>query len=196
MAGNFPAVSFLKAPAFEDGHAGYSDPLNEQNFVVNLINFLQKSPEWEHTAVVITWDDSDGWYDHQMGPIVNQSTSPADELTGTGACGDGSTALPGPDPTVNAHAQGRCGYGPRIPLVVISPWAKHNFVNHNVMDFTSIIRFVEDNWLGGQRIPGGSFDSFANSLNGMFDFDHDGGDNDRLFLDPSTGQVLNEYGNW
>src|SRR5580704_1733917 len=101
--GNLPAVSFLKARAFQDGHAGYSDPLDEQTFVVNVINSLQKSPYWERTAVVIMYDDSDGWYDHQLGPIVNQSTSPADALSAPGACGDGSTALPGPN--ANAHAQ-------------------------------------------------------------------------------------------
>ena len=95
--GNLPAVSFLKAMALQDGHAGYSDPLDEQAFVVNVINSLAKSDDWESTAVVILYDDSDGWYDHQMGPIVNQSTSTADHLTGPGTCGDGANALPGID---------------------------------------------------------------------------------------------------
>ena len=72
-AGNFPAVSFLKARAFQDGHAGYSNPLDEQTFLVQVTNFLQSTPEWKDTAVIIAYDDSDGWYDHQMGPIVNQS---------------------------------------------------------------------------------------------------------------------------
>ncbi len=94
-AGNYPAVSFLKAPGFQDGHAGYSDPLDEQAFVVTVINFLQQHADWEHTAVVILYDDSDGWYDHQMGPIVNQSATTADALTGTGACGTGGNSLPG-----------------------------------------------------------------------------------------------------
>ena len=75
-AGNFPAVSFLKAPGYQDGHAGYSDPLDEQAFIVHVINFLQNSATGRNTAVVIAYDDSDGWYDHQMPPIVNQSTSP------------------------------------------------------------------------------------------------------------------------
>ena len=187
-SGNFPAVSFLKAPAFQDGHAGYSDPLDEQTFVVNVINFLQNSSQWQNTAVVIMYDDSDGWYDHQMGPIVNQSTSPADALTGPGSCGDGSNALPGPDGT-NAHAQGRCGYGPRLPLIVVSPWARPNFVDHTVTDQTSIIRFIEDNWLAGQRIGGGSFDSLANSIVQMFDFsqNQNGQSNGTLILDPATG---------
>jgi phospholipase C len=185
--GNFPAVSFLKAISIQDGHAGYSDPLDEQTFVVSVINFLQSTPQWENTAVVIMYDDSDGWYDHQMGPIVNQSTAPADALTAPGACGDGSSALPGPDATVNPNAQGRCGYGPRLPLIVVSPWAKRNFVDHTVTDQTSIIHFIEDNWLDGKRIGGGSFDSLANSIDQMFEFGEDGPSNKALFLDPATG---------
>jgi phospholipase C len=191
--GNFPAVSFLKAQSYQDGHAGYSNPLDEQTFVVKVINFLEHSEEWDETAVVIAYDDSDGWYDHQMGPIVNQSTSPADALTGAGACGSGSAALPGVDST-NPHAQGRCAYGPRLPLLVVSPWAKENFVDSTVTDQTSILRFIEDNWLEGQRLGGGSFDGLADSITQMFDFkrhhrDRDDEDN-RLFLDPTTGEPL------
>ena len=110
--GNLPAVSFLKAPGYQDGHAGYSDPLDEQTFVVKTINFLEGLPTWKNTAVVILYDDSDGWYDHQMGPIVNQSTGPSDALTGAGTCGTAATSLPGYNPPANLHALGRCGYGP------------------------------------------------------------------------------------
>ncbi len=156
-AGNFPAVSFLKAPGYQDGHPGYSDPLDEQTFIVNVINFLMRSEYWNSTAVVINWDDSDGWYDHQMGPIVNQSASAADALSGAGACGTGTAALPGVG--ITQPAQGRCGYGPRIPMLVISPWAKQNFVDHTVTDQSSIIHFIEDNWLNGTRIGSGSFDA-------------------------------------
>jgi phospholipase C len=186
-AGNLPAVSFIKASAYQDGHAGYSDPLDEQTFLVNTINFLQALPTWESTAVVIMYDDSDGWYDHQMGPIVNTSTGPADALTGPGACGTASTSLPGLNSTANPHALGRCGYGPRQPLLVVSPWARQNFVDHSVTDQTSIIRFVEDNWLGGQRIGNGSFDGIANSITQMFNFSKIRG-NGTLFLNPSTGE--------
>jgi len=166
---NFPAVSYLKAPGFQDGHAGYSDPLDEQTFIVRVVNAVMYSPYWNSTAIVIAYDDSDGWYDHQMPPIVNQSASTDDALTGEGACGDGTTALPGID-AANAHAQGRCGYGPRLPLVVISPWAKSNYVDHTLTDQSSILRFIEDNWLGGTRLGAGSFDAIAGSINGMFDF--------------------------
>ena len=185
-AGRLPAVSFLKAPAYQDGHAGYSDPLDEQAFLVNTINFLQTLPSWSSTAVVIMYDDSDGWYDHQMGPIMNTSTGPADALTAPNACGSGATALSGVNPT-NQHALGRCGYGPRLPLLVVSPWAKRNFVDNTVTDQSSVIRFVEDNWLGGQRIGQGSFDGIANSITQLFDFSKMRA-NGVLFLNPSTGE--------
>ena len=195
QAGNFPAVSIIKAQAIQDGHAGYSDPLDEQTFLVTLINFLQKQPTWESTAVIIMYDDSDGWYDHQMGPIVNQSTGPADALTGPNACGTASNALPGIDPG-NSHALGRCGYGPRQPLLVVSPWARANFVDHTVTDQSSVLRFIEDNWLQGERIGQGSFDSIASPINQMFNFNFIRF-NGTLILKPDTGEFLGgEYGSW
>lgn len=173
--GYLPAVSFLKAPAYEDGHAGYSDPLDEQNFLVNTINRLENSPFWRNTAIVISYDDSDGWYDHVMGPIVNQSNTPADALTGTGACG-----------TAKAGAfEGRCGYGPRLPLLVISPFAKQNFVDNGVTDQSSIIRFVEDNWNLG-RLGNQSTDAIAGTLDNLFNFRDP--DFRKLILNPQTGE--------
>jgi phospholipase C len=185
-AGNMPAVSFLKAPGYQDAHAGYSDPLDEQEFVVKVINFLEQRPDWSSTAVFIAYDDSDGWYDHQLGQIVNQSTTADDMLTGNGQCGSGTdTALPGPSGAT--HAQGRCGYGPRLPLMLISPYAKRNFVDHTLTDQSSIIRFVEDNWLGGKRIGNGSFDAIAGTVTNMFDFSHRD-DRGEFVLNPTTGE--------
>jgi phospholipase C len=190
--GNMPAVSFIKAPGFQDAHAGYSDPLDEQTFIVGLLNTIQQSKYWDSTAVFIAYDDSDGWYDHQLGQIVNQSTTAMDALTAIGQCGTGTeTALPGPNAL---HAQGRCGYGPRLPLMLISPYAKANYVDHTLTDQSSIIRFVEDNWLGGQRIGNGSFDALAGSVTNMFDFSHRNGA--PLILDLSTGEPLASPGVW
>ena len=164
-AGNFPAVNFLKAPGYQDAHPGYSDPLDEQTFVVDTINFLMQSGYWATTAVVINYDDSDGWYDHQLGPIINTSQTSADALTGTGQCGIVPPTLGGPD---GANVQGRCGYGPRIPIMVISGYARQNFVDHTLLDQASIIHFIEDNWLNGQRIGNGSVDAINNSIASMF----------------------------
>ncbi len=196
-AGNFPAVSILKAPAYEDGHPGYSDPIDEQKFIVSVINTLQKSPEWESTAVVITYDDSDGWYDHQEPPVVNPSFTSADALNGADLCQVGlqqgrpvvTTPLNG---ALGQPAQGRCGYGTRVPLLVVSPFARVNHVDHTLTDQSSVLRFIEDNWLVGQRIqPNGSFDTVAGPLDNMFDFDrHEEGEAAKVVLDPASGAVV------
>ena len=184
--GYLPAVSFVKAPGYQDGHAAYSDPLDEQTFIVNTINRLEKTPEWKDTAVIIAYDDSDGWYDHVMPPIVNQSDDTQTKLPGAqhdnlinGTCGDSARAIGG--------QQDRCGYGPRQPLLIVSPWAKKNYVDHSVTDQTSILRFVEDNWNVGS-IGNDSFDQLAGSLDGMFDFGMRYNVARRLFLDPSSGK--------
>jgi phospholipase C len=173
-----PEVSFLKAKKAQDGHAGYSSPLDEQIFLVQTLNALQELPAWKNMAVIIAYDDSDGWYDHVMPPIVSQSSTTADALTGPGSCGS----------AIGVTQQGKCGYGPRLPLLVISPWAKVNYVDHAITDQSSILRFIEDNWNLG-RIGGGSYDEKAGSLLGMFDF-RSGDHTRKLFLAPSTGVVL------
>ena len=78
-----------------------------------------------------------------------------------------------------------------MPLLVISPFAKRNFVDHTLTDQTSVLRFVEDNWLNGERIqPGGSFDTIAGSLKNMFDFDRDEDEPRKVILDEKTGAVV------
>ena len=184
-AGNFPAVSYLKAPSYQDGHAGYSDPLDEQAAIVRLVNFLQRRPEWKDTAVILTWDDSDGWYDHAAVKPTNPSFDQVDRLDGPGACGSG-TPLAG----VNGKpVNGRCGPGTRIPFLVISPWAKTNAVSHARISQASVVRFIEDNWLGGQRLGGGSFDASAGSIMDLFDF-RSGGNVPVLLLDQRTGNPV------
>jgi phospholipase C len=195
--GALPAVSFIKAPGYEDGHGAYSDPTDEQEFLVHTINELEQSPDWSSTAVVINYDDSDGWYDHAFSGVINPSHSVADNLTSTsldvpdngtsGQCGSGhGHALAG--------EQGRCGFGPRLPMMVISPWAKTNYVDSNLSDQSSIINFVEYNWC----LPGihGSFDRVLDPLDheegmkfdlgGMFDFDAPPNTTPYI-LNPTTG---------
>jgi phospholipase C len=190
-AGNLPAVSFLKAPAFEDGHAGYSDPLHEQTRIVEVVNRLERQPEWRHTAIIIAWDDSDGWYDHAFIPPVwspedpsgNPSFDPvADRLDSQGTCGSGTARAGIKGRPVN----GRCGPGMRIPFLVISPYAKVNYVSHVLITQASVVRFIEDNWLHGKRLGGGSFDSAAGSIRDLFDFRKQTLD-PPLFLDKQTG---------
>ncbi|HJS95508.1 MAG TPA: alkaline phosphatase family protein [Solirubrobacteraceae bacterium] len=191
-----PAVSFLKAPGYQDAHPGYSDPADEQAFVTREINSLMRTPDWQNTVVIVNYDDSDGWYDHVYSGVTNPSLSPADNLTNTtftlptsGQCG------PNPQTTAPlAGEQGRCGFGPRLPMLVISPFARVNGVDHNLSDQASILNLIEFNW----HLPGipGSADQVLSGLNrsrglkfdlaGMFDFRHPRGQ--ELILNPVTGQ--------
>ena len=172
-----PSVSYVKAAAYQDAHPGYSDPIDEQNFLVSVVNAIANSPYWNDTAIILSYDDSDGWYDHVLGPVVNQSAVADDAFVGTGSCGSSTTGT-----------QGRCGYGPRLPLLVISPFARQNFIDHRISDQSSILRFIEDNWDLG-RIGGSSADAKAGNLISLFDFD-DHERAPRLILDPATGLVL------
>lgn len=179
-----PSVSYLKAAGYQDGHPGLSnsDPLDEQTFLVNTINRIQKSDEWASTAIVIAYDDSDGLYDHVFPPNVHHSADnttpgPIDALYPGDTCKGSYTGT--------TFFTDRCGYGPRVPMLVISPYAKRNFVDHTLTDQTSILRFIEDNWSLG-RIGDDSFDVDAGSIANMFDFDRP--DTTRLQLDPVTGE--------
>ena len=200
-AGNLPAVTFIKASKTNTGHPQDSTPQEEQAFLVTTINKLVQSRFWKDMAIVIAYDDSDGWYDHVAGPIVNHSTdSKNDAIQGTvgtnGACGALGTAAD----------NDRCGFGVRLPFLVISPYAKHNYVDHSLNDTTSIMRFIELNWglgkLGSLGIANDnqSFDVLASgSILGMFDFDFPPiPENRAVILDPTTGEVLrpDAYASW
>ncbi|PJJ65567.1 phospholipase C [Compostimonas suwonensis] len=161
--GNVPAVSFLKAAQFQDGHAGYSNPIDEQHFVVNEINAIQSSDIWPSTAIVIAYDDSDGWYDHVAPTILNGSDDPAVQTAGDQPLCSDVTAIAG------GYAD-RCGPGPRIPMMLISPFTTPNTISHDPVEQTSVLKFIEDNWQTG-RVGDASFDERAGAIDGMFDFD-------------------------
>src|SRR5450756_2210171 len=181
-AHDMPAVSFLKAPAYQDGHPGYSDPIDEQHFVVDTLNQLQRTQEWSSTAAILVWDDSDGWYDHVMGPVVNQSNDPSfDRLANGNNCGTNPN-------DVSGGYLDRCAYGPRVPLLAVSGFAKQNYVDHSVTDQASVLRLIEDNWTLG-RIGDASLDAKAGSLMDLFNFTNaEGNHSNKLFLDPNTGE--------
>jgi phospholipase C len=191
-AGYLPAVTFVKAPGTETGHPQTSDALAEQKFLVDTINALQTSSYWPNMAIVIAYDDSDGWYDHVMPPIVNQSNDPGIDAV----CG----GVDLPDGAFND----RCGYGERMPFLVISPYARRNYVDHAVLDLTSILRFIEDNWqlgridsldypdgtpTGSPPRDQGSFDRMAGDITGLFDFETHAAA-PPLILDDSTGALM------
>ncbi len=140
---------------------------------------MQSLTQWNNTTIIIAYDDTGGWYDHVMPPIVSQSSDPIyDVLLGSeGLCG-----------TLSSDAyQDRCGYGGRLPMLVISPWSKTNYIDHSITDQTSILKFIEDNWNLG-RIGNQSFDANAGSILNMFNFT-EGYHAEKLFLN-SEGEII------
>jgi phospholipase C len=181
-----PAVSYVKAAEYQDGHPGYSDPLDEQTFLVNTINSIEKSKYWSSTAIVITYDDSDGWYDHQAPEVISGSN---DATQDSAICT--SVAV-----TVGTTSD-RCGYSQRLPLVVISPYTRKNYVSSNLTDTASVVKFIEDNWLNGETITD-SYDAVSGSLDapgGVLDF-HARPHLIPLILNPSTGAVVSGGSGW
>ena len=157
-AGNFPAVSFLKSAAYRDGHAGYSDPLDEAGIPGARHQFHRADPAVERTR-----SSSSPMTIPMDGMTTSTTSSTAARLRRMVFRGRESVAMERPHfpawrPST-LHAQGRCGYGPRLPLLVISPWAKPNYVSHTVTDQSSILRFIEDTFLNQQRIGQGSYDA-------------------------------------
>jgi phospholipase C len=153
----------------------------------DLDPYYDQCSDGNHTnnnpAIVVTYDDSDGWYDHQASKIVNGSDTAQD----TALCATAAITLGSyPD---------RCGYGPRLPLLVISPWTRDNYVSHNLTDQSSVVKFIEDNWLHGKRIGSGSYDAVAGSLDapgGVLDF-HTVPHLFPVILNPNTGEVTDFF---
>jgi hypothetical protein len=114
--------------------------------------------KWEKMVIFIVFDDSGGWYDHVMPPIINQSQTPADALVSPGNAGN--------TPPFGNY-QGRLAYGMRLPFLIISPFVKSNYVDHTLNNQTSVLRFIENNWKLG-RIGDFSFDELAGSLRHFF----------------------------
>ncbi len=139
--GTLPEVSFVKGGYGDDEHPGtgnQSTP-SAEDFTVKTINQIMKSPYWKDTAIIVTYDEGGGFFDH-VAP-----------------------------PTVASNADGLQGDGPRVPALVISPYAKENYVSHVQYDHASILKFLEWNY----HLPAlNSKDASANNLLDMFDFNH------------------------
>jgi phospholipase C len=124
---------------------------------------------------------------------LSTSTAPANSaaIPTSGICGAPAAGGTG--------IAARCGYGPRLPFLVISPWAKQNYVDHTLTDQSSSLRFIEENW-GLEQIDeltpaagAGSFDRVAGSVMTLFDFDGNPENKRPLILDPLTGTPAKKW---
>jgi phospholipase C len=130
-AGKLAALTWLTTNLPNSEHPPSSMCAGE-NWTVNQINAIERSKFWKSTAIVLTWDDFGGFYDHVPPPVINN-----------------------------------IAFGPRVPTLVISPYARLHTVDHSVYDFSSMLKFAEDTF----RLPRlSSYDSAATSLAKMFNF--------------------------
>jgi phospholipase C len=162
---SLPAISWVKAPQLEDGHPGYSGPALEDAFVGDLVARLKASEYWKNTALVIAFDETGGWWDH---------VSPPDLGGHFATWVDGQPNLTGCQyPGIPGAPCGEAGLGPRMPVLVISRFARRGFVDHALLNTASLDRWVEWN----HHLPAlgvwGNRDVTAGNLTSAFVFgDH------------------------
>ena len=114
--GTLPAVSWI-APTQANSDHPPANLATGQAYVTNLINTIMRGPDWDSTAIFLTWDDWGGFYDHVVPPTLDQN-----------------------------------GYGLRVPALVISPYAKQGYIDHQILSFDAYNKFIEDVFLGGARL--------------------------------------------
>ncbi len=114
--GTLPAVSWIDPNGTVSEHPpGLVS--SGQAYVTGLINAIMQSPDWNSTAILLSWDDWGGFYDHVVPPAVDQF-----------------------------------GYGMRVPGIVISPYARQGYIDHQILSHDAYVKFIEDDFLGGQRL--------------------------------------------
>jgi phospholipase C len=134
-AGRLPRVSWLVPNSAESDHPSFGTMCEGENWTVRQINAIMSGPHWRHTAIVLTWDDFGGFYDHV------------------------------PPPHVDIY-----GYGPRVPAIIISPYARSGEIFSETADFSSVLKLISTIF----DVPSlTERDAQANDLLGAFDFDQE-----------------------
>jgi phospholipase C len=156
-AGTLPAMSFVDPDTThensdgDDEHPPADIQIGEQ-LVSQVVHAVMSSPQWPHIALIITWDEHGGFYDHYPPPTACVPDNIAPILNST---------------TNDTLSFGFDRYGVRVPLIVVSPYAKIGYVGHNTYDHTSILRFIETKF----KVPALSArDANADPLTDLFDF--------------------------
>ncbi|HWO28477.1 MAG TPA: alkaline phosphatase family protein, partial [Candidatus Acidoferrum sp.] len=139
-SGKLAQVSWVIPTGTNSDHAGNTLSTGGPSWVASIVNAIGASSYWSNTAIIITWDDWGGWYDHVPPPkIVNDGTS----------WGSGYV------------------YGFRVPLIVVSPYAKPAHISHVNHDFGSILNLIEETF----SVPSlGYADAYADDLSDCFDY--------------------------
>ena len=147
-AGALPKVSWIVAPEAYCEHPNW--PANYGAWYISeVLNALTSNPEvWSKTALFITYDENDGFFDHIVPPTVPVSAKLGKSTVDTtGELFTGSADYPVAD-----YPAGPYGLGVRVPMLVVSPWSKGGFVNSQLCDHTSIIRFIEQRFGAANKV--------------------------------------------
>jgi phospholipase C len=114
--GTLPAVSWIDPNGTVSEHPPATVSAG-QTYVTGLINAIMQSPDWDSTAIFLSWDDWGGFYDHVVPPVVDRN-----------------------------------GFGLRVPGIVISPYAKQGYIDHQILSHDAYVKFIEDDFLGSARL--------------------------------------------
>lgn len=140
---SLPSVSYVKAIGFKTEHPGYGNTISAGvDFVRNVIDTIAASPYADDTLVLVTYDESGGYFDH---------------------------VAPPPTSTVDGK-----DYGPRVPTWAIGRFARRGYVSHVELEHSSIVKFIEWNWLGGETGQLGTRDAVVNNIGSLLDPDETG----------------------
>ena len=115
-SGTLPAVTWIAPNAKQSEHPPALVSTG-QSYVTGLINAVMQGPDWNSTAIFLSWDDWGGFYDHVTPPTVDQN-----------------------------------GYGLRVPGIVISPYARKGYIDHQTLSHDAYVKFIEDDFLGSARL--------------------------------------------
>jgi phospholipase C len=148
VAGRLPQVSWIVAPAADSEHPGPSSPAQGADFTARVLDALTANPKvWSKTVLLLMFDENDGYFDHVPPPAPPSAGGDGKPLGGS------TVDLAGEYHRVQAPAEAKAeradlmgrpyGLGPRVPLYVISPWSRGGWINSQVFDHTSVIRFLE-----------------------------------------------------
>jgi phospholipase C len=138
--GQLAQVSWIIPNGLSSDHAASNDG-SGPSWVASIVNAIGNSPYWANTAIIITWDDWGGWYDHVAPKVISDGVS----------WGSGYV------------------YGFRVPLIVVSPYAKTAYISHTTHDFGSILKFIETTY----NLPSlGYADTPADDLSDCFNLTH------------------------